>query len=103
MTQSLFGAFAKHSPESCPLNNYESKKIFLEIRDKLEKNKSKYGVKNIQSFYMSVLEHEWMIVFEAENAHDIESLYIEAGIASYNTVKIVALKKYEDVHNKVSQ
>jgi hypothetical protein len=52
---------------------------------------------------MSVLEHEWMIVFDAENAHDIESLCIEAGIASYNTVKIVALKKYEDVHNKVSQ
>ena len=52
---------------------------------------------------MSVLEHEWMIVFDDENAHDIESLCIEAGIASYNTVKIVALKKYEDVHNKVSQ
>jgi hypothetical protein len=63
---------------------------------------SKYGIKKIESFYMSVLEHEWIII-EAENAHDIESLCIEAGIASYNTVKIVGLKKYEDVHNKVSQ
>jgi hypothetical protein len=103
MTQSLFGAFAKHSPESCPLNNIESKKIFLELKDKLEKHKSKYGIKKIESFYMSVLEHKWIIIFEAENAHDIESLCIEAGIASYNTVKIVGLKKYEDVHNKVSQ
>ena len=41
MDQSLFGAFAKHSPESCTLNNVESKKIFLEIKEKLEKNKSK--------------------------------------------------------------
>ena len=42
----LFGAFAIHNPESCPMNNVESKRIFLEIKDKLEKNKSKYGVKN---------------------------------------------------------
>jgi len=38
---------------------------------------------------MSVLEHEWMIIFEAENAHDIESLCIDAGIAFFNTVKFL--------------
>jgi hypothetical protein len=103
MEQILFGAFAIHNPESCPMNNLESKKVFLEIKDKLEKNKSKYGVKNIEAFYMSVLEHEWMIVFEADNAHDIESLCIEAGIASFNTVKIVALRKYEDIQNKIKK
>ena len=27
MDQSLFGAFAKHSPKSCPLNNIERKGI----------------------------------------------------------------------------
>ena len=85
------------------MNNLESKKAFLEIKDKLEKNKSKYRVKNIESFYMSVLEHEWMIIFEAESAHDIESLCIEAGIASFNTVKIVDLRKYEDVENKIKK
>jgi hypothetical protein len=52
---------------------------------------------------MSVLEHEWMIIFEAENAHDIESLCIDAGIAMYNTVKIVGLKRYDDVHNKIGK
>ena len=41
---------------------------------------------------MSVLKHEWMIIFEAEKSHDIESLCIDVGIASFNTVKIVALK-----------
>jgi len=45
MDQSLFGAFAIHSPKSCPINNFENKRIFLEIKDKLEKNKSKCGVK----------------------------------------------------------
>ncbi len=37
----LFGAFAIHNPESCPINNVKNKKVFLEIKDKLEKNKSK--------------------------------------------------------------
>ena len=41
----LFGAFAIHSPESCPMNNVEAKKVFLEIKDKLEKNKTQYGIK----------------------------------------------------------
>ena len=103
MEQILFGAFAIHNPESCPMNNVEAKKVFLEIKDKLEQNKSKYGVKKIESFYMSVLEHEWMIIFEADSAHDIESLCIEAGIASFNTVKIVALRKYEDVQHKIKK
>ena len=44
----LFGAFAIHNPESCPMNNVEAKKVFLEIKDKLEKNKSDYGVKKIK-------------------------------------------------------
>jgi hypothetical protein len=57
------------------MKNVESKKVFIEIKDKLEKSKSKYGVKNIEAFYMSVLEHEWMIIFEAESVHDIEFIY----------------------------
>ncbi|HSL13652.1 MAG TPA: hypothetical protein VK882_05305 [Nitrososphaeraceae archaeon] len=99
----LFGAFAIHNPESCPMNNVEVKKVFLEIKDKLQKNKSKYRVKNIEAFYMSVLEHEWMIIFEAESPHDIESLCIEAGSGTSNTVKIVGLKRYEDVQNKIGK
>lgn len=99
----LFGAFAIHSPESCPMNNVEAKKVFLEIKNKLEQNKSKYGVRNIEAFYMSVLEHEWMIIFQAESAHDIESLCIEAGLGLFNTVKIVGLKRYDDVHNKIGK
>ena len=52
---------------------------------------------------MSVLEHEWIIIFEAVNAHDIENLCIDAGIASFNTIKNVALKKYEDIHHKLTK
>jgi hypothetical protein len=66
----------RHSKNTEELDiEYLKPDLKLKIKDKLEKNKSKYGVKNIEAFYMSVLEHEWMIIFEAENAHDIEFMY----------------------------
>lgn len=58
---------------------------------------SKYDIIRIESFYMSVLEHEWVIIFEGQNSFDIENLVIEAGVGNFNSVKIVPLKKYDDV------
>lgn len=99
----LFGIFAIHSPESCPLNNTESKEIFKEIHNKLQSNSEKFGVKEIKGFYMSVLEHQWVILVNANSAHDIEQLCIESGISSFNTVKIVPLTDYQDVLNRINQ
>ncbi|TVP41325.1 hypothetical protein NARC_30039 [Candidatus Nitrosocosmicus arcticus] len=53
--------------------------------------------KNINGFYMSVLEHEWIIMVEANSAHDIEQLCIDSSISSFNTVNIVPLTNYQDV------
>lgn len=66
----------KHNSESCPMNNLESKKVFLELKDKLKKISQ--NINNYEAFYMSVLEHEWIITFKAKNACDIESVCIEA-------------------------
>jgi hypothetical protein len=46
----LFGVFAVHSPELCPLNNKNSKKIFLEIQGKLKSNKRKFHIQKILDF-----------------------------------------------------
>ena len=62
----LFGIFAIHSPESCPLNNTINKEVFKGIYDKLQSNTEKYGVKCIDGIYMSVLEHEWIIMVGGE-------------------------------------
>ncbi len=98
---SMFGVSAVHSPESCPLNNEQSKKIFKEMKSKIETNISRFNVKRVVAFYMSVLEHEWIIILEAENAHNIEELSIAVGISSFNTVKIVPLRFFDDVFNKL--
>ncbi|HET6590243.1 MAG TPA: hypothetical protein VFG45_08775 [Candidatus Nitrosocosmicus sp.] len=98
----LFEIFAIHSPESCPLNNNKSKEIFKGIYNKLQSNSDKNGVQEINEFYMSVLEHKWIILVKANSAHDIEQLCIESGISSYNTIKIVPLTDYQDVLNRIN-
>ena len=97
----LFGVFATHSPESCPLNNKNSKKIFLEIQDKLKKNLKKFAIVRIIGFYMSVLEHEWIIILDAKSAHEIESLCITVGISSISTIKIVPLNDFKVAINRL--
>lgn len=97
----LFGVFATHSPESCPLNNAQSKDIVAKLDDKMKEAMEKNGVKRIVGFYFSVLEHEWTIIVEAENAHGIETLCIESGISAFNTVKIVPLTDFNVVLNRL--
>ena len=99
----MFGAFITHSPESCPLNNKTNKKIFMQIENKMKTNMKKYKIKKIVGFYMSALEHLWVVVFEAQSAHDIENLCLETGIACFNTVKIVPLNSLDGVMRKLKQ
>jgi hypothetical protein len=98
----LFGVFAIHSPESCPLNNNKSKNIFLKIEKKLQESIKKHSIDKLVGFYMSVLEHEWIIILEAKNAHDIETMCIDVGISSTSTVKIVPLNEFSKVIKRIS-
>jgi hypothetical protein len=93
----LFGVFATHNPESCPLNNPKSKKIFLDIQSKMKINAKKHNISKVIAFYMSVLEHQWTIILDAKNAHDIEQFCISVGISTTSTVKIVPIKDFRDV------
>jgi len=96
----LFGVFAIHSLESCPINNEDNKKIFMRLGEKLETESKKYYNVTVMEFYMSVLEHECMIIIDAINAHDIKKLCIDVGITSLSTVKIVPMNLYSDTLKK---
>jgi hypothetical protein len=99
----LFGVFAVHSPESCPINNEKSKKIFMKLQESMEHEMKKYNINKIVEFYMSVLEHEWIIILDAVHAHDIEKLCIDVGISSLSTVKIVPMNLYKDTLKKFQE
>ncbi len=97
----LFGVFAIHSPESCPLNNTTSRKIFLGMETKIKSNMKKFQILKVIGFYMSVLEHEWIIILDAKSAHDIEQLCISVGISSMSTVKIVPMNEFSKTVKKL--
>lgn len=97
----LFGVFATHSPESCPLNNEQSRDMFVQMDEKIKAATSKHNISKIVGFYMSVLEHEWVIIVEANSAHEIETMCIEAGISAFNTVKIVPLNNFDVVMKRI--
>jgi len=99
----LFGVFATHSPESCPIHNQRSQKIFVELKGKMESEMKKYNISRIVEFYMSVLEHEWIIVIDAVHAHDIEQLCIDIGISSMSRVKIVPMNLYDTAVKKMTK
>ena len=97
----LFGVFAKHSPESCPMNNKASKEITVQLDKKIQESMPKNGIKKMVGFYFSVLEHEWTIIVEAESAHGVEAFCIEAGISSFSTTKIVPFTELGAALNKI--
>jgi len=97
----LFGIFAIHSPESCPLNNNVSREVFLSMESKIKSNMKKFQILKIIGFYMSVLEHEWIIILDAKSAHDIEQLCISVGISSMSTVKIVPMNEFSKTVQKL--
>lgn len=97
----LFSVTAVHSPESCPLNHKDSKQVFLQLDSKIKKNLKQFNIKRLVEFYVSVLEHQWTLIVEAKNAHDIEKLCIEIGMSKYNTIKIVPLNRFDNVIKKI--
>jgi hypothetical protein len=97
----LFGVFAVHSPESCPLNNKNSRVVFLDMESKIKSQMKQFQIQKIIGFYMSVLEHEWIIILDAQSAHDIEQLCISVGISSISTVKIVPMNEFSTTVKKL--
>jgi hypothetical protein len=72
----LFGIFATHSPELCPMNNQTSKKIFMQMKVKWTKLWEILD-RGYSWFYLSVLKHQLIIIIRATNTHKIESMCIE--------------------------
>ena len=71
------------------------------MEKKIEKSIKNHNIEKLVGFYMSVLEHEWIIILDAQNAHDIETMCIEVGISSTSTVKIVPLNEFSKVIKKI--
>lgn len=85
--------------------SYDRRLSFIQSREqatvivhgrKPENKAHRYNVK-IKEQYHSGLEHTFVWIAEADNAHSIEDLMIETGVAKFNTLKIVPLRTLQHV------
>ena len=98
----LYGIYGSHTTESCPLNNQKFRKMVIEGGPQIKQLAEGAGVKIIGQYH-SGLEHTFLWVVEAKDAHTVEALMFQAGVHSFNAVTIVPLNTFDGVIAKCKQ
>ena len=90
---SLYGVYGRHSVEACPVNDLENaKKLVSFAESDPTPLLSKYRIHDVLGQYHSAFEHTFVWIVDADDPHLIEEFALEAGLASFNALKIVPLK-----------
>jgi uncharacterized protein with GYD domain len=97
----LYGIYGEHTQQMCPLYNKESREYLLSRTQDMEKTAQKHGVKVLHQFH-SGLEHTFLWVVEADDAHPIEDLMARTA-GRFNTIKIVPLVTFQGVIERCKQ
>lgn len=97
----LYGIYGVHTQEACPLYNKEIRQLLLSRAPDIEKNAQMYGVKILHQFH-SGLEHTFLWVVDADNAHQIQDVMARTA-GRFNTLKIVPLITFQDVLDSCKQ
>ena len=94
----LYGIYGKHEIVTCHLNNVDSAKIVIQaVSTDLSKVLPKYKINKIIGQYHSGLEHTFLCIVDAEDPHLIEQFAVDSKTASFNEIKIIPLKTFQDV------
>jgi len=94
----LFAIYGRHEIDQCPWNNKERAKEVLEMANvDFASFLPKYKIHNIVGQYHSGLEHTYVWLFDAEEAHLIQQFAVDVGMAKFNEVKIVPITEFKDV------
>ena len=89
----LYGIHGSHTVEACPVNNLENARKFVSFAESDPTPLlSKYRINNVLGQYHSAFEHTFLWIVDADDPHLIEEFALEAGLASFNNLKIVPLK-----------
>ena len=70
--------------------------MLLQAAAGIEEMAAKYDVKIVAAWH-SGLEHTFVWIVEAENAHSIQDLMVASGVGKFNSTKIVPLRTLENV------
>jgi hypothetical protein len=97
----LYGVYGEHTQEACPLYNEENRRYLLRAAPTMEKGAQEYNIKIVQQFH-SGLEHTFLWVLEAENAHLIEELMGRTA-GRFNTLRIVPLTTFQTLIERLKK
>ena len=90
---SLYGIYGRHGVEACPVNDLDNaKKLVSFAESDPTLMLSKYRINNVLGQYHSAFEHTFVWIVDADDPHLIEEFALEAGLASFNSLRIVPLK-----------
>ncbi len=93
----LYGIYGSHTVEACPVNNLENaKKLVSFAESDPTPLLSKHRIHNVLGQYHSAFEHTFLWIVDADDPHGIEGFALEAGLASFNTLKIVPLLSLQE-------
>jgi hypothetical protein len=90
----LYGIYGSHSAESCPLNDVEIRRLVLKMAGQFDKVLTKNNVKMLQQYH-SGLEHTFLWIVDAHDAHSVQNFMVESGWIKFNASKIVPLTSYQ--------
>jgi len=94
----IFLIVSRHSPENCPINNEQMKKITLELPEKLGDLEKKHGVKRIGAWPV-IPEHLTVWVYEAPSSESLQKFSMEPDMVkwmAWNTNEIKLAMSIED-------
>ena len=91
-----YGIYGTHTAETCPLFHEGNRKLLLEAAAGFEEMSAEHDVKLVSARH-SGLEHTFVWIVEAENAHSIQDLMVASGVGRFNATKIVPLRTLQNV------
>ncbi len=93
----LFGIYGKHTVDACPWNNIENAKILKAFAEaNIGPLAEKYKINKVLGQYHTALEHTFLWILDAEEAHLLTDFCVEAKLAKINDLKIVPMITFNE-------
>ena len=93
----LFGIYGKHTVDACPWNNIENARILKAFAEAdIGPLTKKYKINEVLGQYHTALEHTFLWIVDAEEAHLLTDFCVEAKLATFNDLKIVPMITFNE-------
>lgn len=94
----LYGIYGRHEIADCPWNNEHNAQQIIKIAETdFSSVLPQYKIREIIGQYHSGLEHTFLWIVDAQDPHLIQKWIVDAGMATFNEVKIVPLETFAGV------